>query len=672
MPHPAKFQYIARYGLAATLAFFTHAAVMAAGQTIRLADDSNSRLEIKDAVVDGDRTTVLFWTWPDRGDPNFRNECGRNYYTVTLSPGLPAAKPKLLAEGACAGFSLLQGGLLRDGSGKFIVQDRLEHWRAGERVSSKPLAALEHVGVLGLNSSEVGSQLIDFNSSGGWVMAVAVSGHAGSNGSGVSTVVAGVDSNDDKRWLITLEQPTSPPMPKSIWAGEDGSALLHYEAMDRTQPASDVETRLLHVSAAGERNDLTLVNIVAPYDFNSMQPGSEEDLQKAFEHMRENRSEQIKSLRARAGTDGGFDVLFKRESDQPDRNGYSVLRLGRDGGIRYEQSLGTVIDDHGLDRWFDFYVDGSELILLSSALVTQTGVNSRRKQWPQTVVSRIGLESGEVRSRLIPLDRQYLEAAMNAGDEGQQYLEGQPGGTPVLLASLDGVPLSLSQGWVKKRGTLRIYEATDDLIAFTEHWDEQQAKLAKRAAREDRKARREAGQRQMKEDMAAASGMSSEDFEALSKEEQMMQMAQSGNMEAVMAAAMKQAQAAQAGMTPEQAAQMQAQMAQVQQMMQGTGMGMPARPAALPASQPVKSPSSSFTIDSLDRGHVRFDGKGMAVTLELVDRASGAELMKKAFPDGMVDEYISLGRYKLPANRIGAIIKGPSGEVLADLSPENP
>ena len=117
---------------------------------------------------------------------------------------------------------------------------------------------------------------------------------------------------------------------------------------------------------------------------------------------------------------------------------------------------------------------------------------------------------------------------------------------------------------------------------------------------------------------------------------------------------------------------MQAQMAQVQQMMQGTGMGMPARPAALPASQPVKSPSSSFTIDSLDRGHVRFDGKGMAVTLELVDRASGAELMKKAFPDGMVDEYISLGRYKLPANRIGAIIKGPSGEVLADLSPENP
>lgn len=48
----------------------------------------------------------------------------------------------------------------------------------------------------------------------------------------------------------------------------------------------------------------------------------------------------------------------------------------------------------------------------------------------------------------------------------QADLEGQPGGTPVLLTSVAGVPVSISKGWVRKKNTMRIFEATEDLQAF--------------------------------------------------------------------------------------------------------------------------------------------------------------------------------------------------------------
>lgn len=641
--------------------------VLAAGQTIRLANDNNSRLEVMEAIVDGDRTTVLFWTWADRGDPGFREECSKNYYTVTLAPGLPPAEPKPLAQGACAGISYLQGGLLNDGSGKFIVRDRLESWQDGKRLSAEPLAAIEHVGSLWLNAADAGAQFIDFSPAGDMVMAVAVSGAAGHEWDGVALVLASVDPKNHKRWLERFEKTGATIIPERIWAGTDGSALLQYTIIDMTAMASDAQSMLAHVSAKGRRTELPLLMLVEPYDFESMQAGSEADLQKAFAHMDENPTEQLDSLAARARDSGGFDVLFKRKSDTPERDGYFLMRLGPDGAMQSGKALGSVIDDNGLEQWKDFYVDGAELILLSNVLATQSGVNSRRKQWSQTAISRIDPASLEVETRLVPLDRQYLEAAMNAGDEGRQYLEGAPGGTPVLLTSVSGVPVSVEVGWVKKRGTLRIYEMTDDLVAFTEYRDRQQEKLAK----EDQKRQRKAAREQMSQDMEAALGMSQKEFDSLSQEEQVMLMMQGGNMEAMMNSVMKQAQSLQqnSDMTPEQSAQMQASMAQIQQMMQGGGMA--AAGAADSSSQTVQAggDAAAFTVDALMRGHVHYSGDGKPVTLSLVDRQGGKELMQKTYPDGAIDEYISLGRYQLPANRIGARVTGPSGQVLADLSP---
>jgi hypothetical protein len=275
-----------------------------------------------------------------------------------------------------------------------------------------------------------------------------------------------------------------------------------------------------------------------------------------------------------------------------------------------------------------------------------------------------------VDARLIPLERQYLEAAMNAGDEGQQYLEGQPGGTPVMLTQVGGTPVSLSQGWIRKRGTLRMFEATEALVAFTEHHDRELAQMQKEEQRAKRKAQRQASQDQMREDMAAAAGMSVADYESLSKEEQAMRMMEGGNMEAMMAAVMQQAQQQSGDMSPEQAAQMNEAMAQVQQMMQGGGAGMPSQQPA-PPTAPAEVPEATFSIDALMRGHVQYrHPAGEPVTLAFVNRDSGAELTKHDFPVGVIDEYFSLGSHGLPPGQIGAVIRNAGGVVLADLDPE--
>ena len=68
-----------------------------------------------------------------------------------------------------------------------------------------------------------------------------------------------------------------------------------------------------------------------------------------------------------------------------------------------------------LERWFDFYLNGEQLVLLSSAAVTQKIVRKVKKKWGQNIVSWIDLGTGTPTPRLIPLDERYLEAAMNAG-----------------------------------------------------------------------------------------------------------------------------------------------------------------------------------------------------------------------------------------------------------------
>jgi hypothetical protein len=44
--------------------------------------------------------------------------------------------------------------------------------------------------------------------------------------------------------------------------------------------------------------------------------------------------------------------------------------------------------------------------------------------------------------------------------------------------------------------------------------------------------------------------------------------------------------------------------------------------------------------------------------------------LKKEYADGVIDEYLNFGRYKVPLQQIGVVIKNSRGDVLEELTPK--
>jgi len=650
----------------------------AASKTLRLEEDSNSRIVVENAVVNGNETTILFWTWPYMGDPNSGKNCPINFYSVTLKPGLPSVQPETIAKGICGGITA-KGGLLDNGDALIMVRDRLERWNGGEKTSSELFSAISATSKLRVTTDDTGAQFWDIAPGGDLVMAIPVGGYIAKDFPDSSLILASLEHGEKERWQLKLNDVGTYYTINNIWAALDGGALLYISPTSVDPKVAVSERQLRFVSTNGIQSRFMLTEAEAPFDVTSMRPGSEEDLQKFFESQRNAKPESIEMLSARPRNGGGYDVLFHRKGGVEGRAGHFLHRIAADGTLQSETALGSHLEDHGLEKWTDFYVSRDQLILLSRVMATQHGVQSRRTKWMQNTVSWVDLDTGMSVSRLIPLDQRFLEAAMNSGDEGRQYLEGQPGGEPLMLTTVGGLPLSVSLGWFKGRNTLRLNEATEDLVVFTEVYDERQAKMAKKNASQQRKAAREASMKQINDDMAASVGMTPEDYSALSNKEQKEKMIREGDPNAMMAAIMKQAQSAQqsmaaSGASPEQLAQMEAAMAQAQQLMQGSGAGMPgtAMPSASTTTASAQSarPEAVLTVDALMRGHIQYkNAGGKAVTMSVINRQTGDELLKKEYADGVINEYISLGRYKLPLEQIGVIIRNVNGEVLEDLTP---
>lgn len=78
----------------------TAMSVYAAGNTL-IPEDSNTGLTVENAVINGNKTTVLFWTYPNRGDPGAGKACPLNFYTVSVEPGLLSAATHLAARDVC-------------------------------------------------------------------------------------------------------------------------------------------------------------------------------------------------------------------------------------------------------------------------------------------------------------------------------------------------------------------------------------------------------------------------------------------------------------------------------------------------------------------------------------------------------------------------------------------
>lgn len=677
-----------------------------ASENLAVPEDGNSWVVVENAITGRKETTVFFLTRPDIGDPGARDPCPLNYYSVKLSPGLPAANPEIVAKGVCGG-SFQKSRLLDNGDALIMIRDRLERWRSGEKISSVNFSSLDATGKLGVSTDMAGGQFYDIAPNGNIVLAVVSGSNAQDRGeyAGSSLVVTGMMPGGKKRWEVRFADSGQYDTIEQVRAGADGSALLYRTSL--ASPLGSAEGQLHFIRPDGSKKLIRLNETGAPPDMDSLTNMSQEDLQRFMQSQGQSDPESIERLDALAREGGGFDVLFQRKGGGARREGFFLYRLGVNGKLQSEIALGNHIETHGLDRWFDFRVEDDQLVLLSKAPVTQKVVRGVKRKWGQIIVSWIALDSGVPRPYLIPLDDRYLEAAMNAGDAGQKDLEGQPGSEPVLLATLGGEPLVVSVGWVSNRQVVRLHVADEQLTAFTEVVDERRSRQAKEDAREQRRTDREARKARMRANTAAAAGMSEEEYFALSKEEQKealmrnggadilmesmtreaqsareemerqgqpgatpstpQQYGDSSDMQAQIAAAMAEAQRqmeADPNMTPEMRAQMAAIMAQA-----GQGMGEQAAPSqALVVSNP--EPESVLKVDARKRVLIEFENLDRRLmTLLIFDRETGRELLKKDYPDGLIREQVDFSQFKLPLKQIGVLYRETGGMILADLTP---
>ena len=691
------------------LAFLTAVSAYArASENIVVPADTNSWIVVENAIVKGNGTTVFFLTRPDIRDPEARNPCALNYYSTRLQPGLPSASPAVVARGVCGGTAQ-KSRLLDNGDALIIVRDRLERWRAGEKISSRKFSSIDSVSKLGISTDMAGSQFYDIAADGSLLLVVQ-SGHAagGSNEHAGSTIVMTALKPDGKqRWKARFSQQDAASMVKQAWIGANGSALLHANHLESGLSPAE-EARLHFVSASGAKKLIVLNESGTAPDFANMSNMTPQDLQRYFQEQQQAEAESIGNLDAVARDDGGFDILFQRKGGGEGREGFFLYRLDADGNVQSELALGSHIERHGLERWSDFRIEGNQLILLSQAPVTQKVVRKVRKKWGQNIVSWIDMDTGIPVPRLIPLDQRYLEAAMSAGDEGQQYLEGQPGSEPVLLSKLGGKPLVVSVGWVSKRQVIRLHEADETLTVFTEVMDERQAKADREAGRRQRAADRDATTARMRVAEAAAAGMSEEEYSALSPRQQkeaiirnagheqlmqtMMQEAQTqqerqaaagtntSRQQATdnpFAAAMAQAQqqmASDPNIPPEMRAQMAAAMAGMNQGAGNQSATMPGMPFPSPPQQDTGRqaplPDDVLKVDAGRRGFIEYENPdGRLMTLLIFDRQSGEELLEKDYRDGVIYEYVDFNRFNRPLEQIGVIYREVSGLILKDLTP---
>ena len=630
--------------------------VIAAGNTLT-PGDSNSRITVENAVIDGNETTVFFFTWPYLGDPGSGKPCSLNYYSVTLKPGLPSANADVVAKGVCGGL-FQKSRLLDNGDALIIVRDRLERWRGGEKINSLTFSSIDAVSKLGVTTDMMGGQFYSISQNGDIVLLIQSGGQGYDRDEyrGSSMVMSGLKPDGSRRWEEKFSGDPTLNTVEQIWAAPDGSALLHLSFL--ASGLASVASQLHFISVDGSRKSIEINKIEEPLDIQSMSNMSSEDTQKFFEQQRNSKPESIKKLSAFARADGGFDVLFYRKGGEEGREGHFLYHIGSDGSLISEISLANQIEDHGLENWFDFYVSGNNVVLLSRVFATQHGVQAKRKGWSQNVVSWIDLDTGAPTSRLIPLDTRYLEAAMNAGDAGMQYLDGLPGGEPALLTVLGGVPLVVSVGMVSKRPALRFNEATDQLMGYTEAYEKKQAKLAKEESRKQRKASKEARKQHLPSQPAAT------------PQDPNTQMA-------VAMAELQQKIANDPNMTPQMRAQMSAIMSHLSQGSGGQYTTSPGSPPAQPQTAPTASnketapsPGNTLKLDTNMQGFLEFDHEdGRAMTLLIFNRQTDAELIKKDYPDGVIYEHIDFSRFKLPLQNIGVIYREVDGKILKDLTP---
>jgi len=671
-----------------------------AASTTLIPEDDNSRITVQNVVVEGGTTTLFFLTWPYPGDPGSGKACPLNYYAVTLEPGLPPARTRAVAKGVCGGqFQVAR--LLADGEARIIIEDRIERWRDGDRLDATTFGSLSALKGIDVHTDRMGAQFFGVFPDGGAVIARAGIGQLGPLLGDATALVTGLAPDNERRWIAGIGSQGGRTSIKELWVGA-GGVLLRAPRSHRGGPISSID-RLVHIDGAGNTTAWPLTQAEEGIAGPTGENPSAEEMQEYMRRVNELDPESIRNFAVQPRTSGGFDVLLHRQGGGPEREGHFLYRLGSDGALESEIALGEGITEHGLERWQAFMVEDGRLILYGNVSATQATFQARRKTYPQGVVSWVDLETGVPLSRLLPLDERYLEAALNARDEGMQHLPGLPGGEPVLLTRLGNHPLAVSQGFIGGRNVLRLAEATPDLRVWTEAFDRNQARIAKEASRQQRKADREANRAQLNADLAATVGMSPEDFAALSSQERKEIMLRQGDLaqieqiagdhgRAMLDAAERQGDlsspdsqarlakriakmqadmANNPNMTPEMRAQMEAMIASVQRQSglsggstgQQGGESRSAPPEPSPAAAAVAE--DAIVLDANLRGFLEYEYED-SVTLLIRDRQRNRELFRRDYPDGSVYEYIDFSRFEVPLDGIRVEFRNTHNEVVGN------
>ncbi|MGA9573367.1 MAG: hypothetical protein WBS20_05410, partial [Lysobacterales bacterium] len=350
-------------------------------------------------------------------------------------------------------------------------------------------------------------------------------------------------------------------------------------------------------------------------------------------------------------------------------------------------SLTEAMAGEGLRKWIDFSADGDQVILYGT-------LRAGKNRLSQGYLCWIDLDSGSALTRLVPLSQLGLEEANNAEDEQVQYLEHNPNQQGQLLTALAGQPLVVSLVYRSRRLAIQLDEGTEQLPVYTEARDERRAQASKEAQRAQRKADREARKQTMNSDVAAAIGVSEEDYAAMSNKERKEAMVRSGDMNAILASALKQAELAKQQMAAQQGAngqtatvdmtqEMSAAIAQAQKAMANAGLTTPETQASSAAADPAPAATggaskttagstgqNTLALDANLYGTVKFEHPdGAATTLSIVDRQTGQEWLRKDYPDGSIYEYLDFGRYQAPLNRIAVIFLDGNEETIEELTP---
>jgi hypothetical protein len=676
----------------------------AAGVTIENKDRNNT-IEFFDTRQDGATTWLLYATRPVQGQAHFSDKCTANFYLLELQRGLENPEPELLAEHFCQYFGM-SGHLLANGDVLTIAGGRVETWRPGNgRVRSwqmENLAPLERVGA---GPNLFGSMPVDAARNGDVVLAGAYPRQRQDTIT-PSGVVTRVSQDGEVLWAVDLDEPGVLINVIEIWAAEDGGAWLHagvrpmqgsrlpdVSAPDGAQVVG--QNRLYRVNPDGTLAAPLVLATDQMLDFSAPPPSMPDPAKdpEAFAAALEAslaRTDELTEgtffgygdIVGQARRDGGLDLLLGRKADEAE-----LIRVGPDGTVSLRTSLSEAMTAEGLRQWKDFAVADGRAILYGT-------LGTRRDRLPQGYLSWIDLDSGAVVTRLVPLSNLGLEEAKAAGDEEVQYLEHNPSQQAQLLTMIAGQPLAVSLVYRSRRQAMQLDEGSEQLVVYTEARDQRRAEAAREAQKTQRKADRKARKQAMDADMAAAIGVSEQEYAAMSNRERKEAMVRSGDMGAMMAAAMKQAELAQQQMAAQQGAgghpgapgmtpEMAAAIAQAQQAMANAGMTMPGMPSNVPGATAVPPAQavggkSTRDLNGADRlpldanlyGTIEFEQPdGDAVSLSISDRETGEELLRKNYPDGSVYEYLDFGHFQAPLERIAVVIMDEKGQTIRELTP---